>query len=128
MKIPYKKKRGLISLILAILWGIYAGNGLTKESTNTFEYIALLCAVSYFLYFIFDKKIYYLTMRDGIIKTRFFFGKKIPLSEIKTVLKTDKTYVFKTAKTELKIDTEIIDFETLEKFTAELKKLDIEWY
>jgi hypothetical protein len=67
-------------------------------------------------------------MRNGIIKTRKIFVKKIPLSEIKTVLKTDKTYVLKTADTELKIDTEIIDFETLEKFTAELKKLDIEWY
>jgi len=39
MKIPYKKKRDLISLISAILWGIYAGYGLTKESPNTFDYL-----------------------------------------------------------------------------------------
>jgi len=127
MKIPYKKKRDLISLISAILWGIYAGYGLTKESPNTFDYLALICSVGYFLYFLFDKKIYYLTIRDGIIKTRKIFGKSIPLSEIKRIVLNDKKYMLITDKSEIQIDTKIIDSETLNKFKAELEKLNVEW-
>ncbi len=128
MKIPYKKKRNITNLFLAVLWGIYAGNGLTKDSPSTIDHIALLCSISYFLYYVFDKKIYYLIIQEGIIKTSKFFGKKIPLAEIKRVMVMDKKYTLKTiSDSELQIDTEIIEYKSLDKLTAELKRFDIEW-
>ena len=127
MKIPYKKKRDLSILISAILWGVYAGHGIIKESTDTFNYLALVCSIGYFLYFLFDKKIYYLTIRDGIIKTRKILGKKIFLSDIKKIIINEEKYILICTESEIHIDTKIIDSENLKKLNVELKKLNIEW-
>ena len=127
MKIPYKKKRDLSILISAILWGVYAGNGIIKESTDTFDYLALICSIGYFLYFLFDKKIYYLTIRDGIIKQNWPFGKKLNLIEIKRIRHFAGEYILKTELNEMKINIGLIDEESLSDLKSELKKLNAEW-
>lgn len=128
MKVPYKKKRDIKNLFLAISWGIFAGNGLINSYSNIFNYVTLFYSISYFLYYVLDKKTYYLTIREGIIKTRKFFGKKIPLTEIKRIIVMDKKYILKTvSNSELQINTEIIESKSLDKLTTELKKFDIKW-
>lgn len=127
MKIPYKKKRDLSILISAFLWGVYAGHAIIKESTDTFDYLALICSIGYFLYFLFDKKIYYLTISDGTIKTRKIYGKKISLSDIKKIIINEEKYILICTESEIHIDTKIIDSKNLKKLNVELKKLNIEW-
>lgn len=129
MKVPYKKKRDIKNLFIAISWGILAGNGfINSDDPKIIRYGTLLYSISYFLYYVFDKKIYYLTIREGIIKTGKFFGKKIPLTEIKRIIVMDKKYILKTvSNSELQINTEIIESKSLDKLTTELKKFDIKW-
>jgi hypothetical protein len=127
MKILYKKKRDFMTLISSILWGIFAVNGIWKGEMNTFEYLALFCSIAYLLYFLFDKKEYYLTIKNGVLQTGKLLKKKIKLSEIERIIEKENKIILKNNKSELTIETEIIDSESLSEFKSELKKLNVEW-
>ena len=116
-----------MTLISSILWGIFAINGILKDEMKTFEYLAVFCSIAYLIYFLFDKKEYYLTIKNGILKTGKFLGKEIKLSEIETIIEKENKIILKNNKSELTIETEIIDSESLSEFKSELKKLNAEW-
>lgn len=116
-----------MALISFVLWGIFAVNGIWKGEMNTFEYLALFCSIAYLMYFLFDKKEYYLTIKNGILKTGKFFGNKIKLSEIERIIEKGNKIILKNNKSELTIETEIIDSKSLSELKSELKKLNVEW-
>ena len=76
MKISYKRKRDYMSLTSSIILGVYGGVGLLKETSNAINYIALICSILFLLSFFFDKRTYYLTLKNGKLRTRKIFGKK----------------------------------------------------
>lgn len=127
MKILYKKKRYFLTLISSVLWGIFALNGIWKGEMHTFEYLALFSSIAYLMYFLFDKKEYFLTTNNGILKTGKFFEKKIKLSEIERIIEKKNKIILKNNKSELTIETEIIDSKSLSELKSELKKLNVEW-
>ena len=97
MKIKYKKRHLNFNLFLGIGWLIIGLLGvLTKEKT----YI-------------------------GIIRVNALFGKKINLAEIKVIKKFAGDYILKTEKTDLIINTQIIDPNSLAELKTELDKLNI---
>ena len=116
-----------MTLISSILWGIFAVNGIWKGEMNTFEYLALFCSIAYLLYFLFEKKEYYLTIKNGILQTGKLLKKKIKLSEIERIIEKENKIILKNNKSELTIETEIIDSQSLSELKNELKKLNIEW-
>jgi len=127
MRLPYKEKRNLMYLVSSTLWGIYAVNGFLKEKTDNWTLIALFCSICFFLYFIFEKKTYYLTLKEGIIKTGKIFGKKVPLTEITKIVENEKNYILKTNELELRIEKILLEPEMLNEFSTELKKYNVEW-
>ena len=128
MKIPYKKERDIINLIGSILFGICAVYEFTKDSPNDIYYLTLFCSISFFLYFIFNKKIYFLNIKNGIIKKGLIFKKEIHLTDVNRIIILDKKYILKTISgSELEIDTKIVESKSLNKLIAILKKLDVEW-
>jgi len=116
-----------MTLISSILWGIFAVNGIWKGEMNTFEYLAPFCSIAYLLYFIFDKKEYYLTIKNGVLQTGKLFKKKIKLSEIERITEKENKIILKNNKSQLTIETKIIDSDSLLELKNELKKLNIEW-
>lgn len=127
MEILYKKKRDFMDLISSISWGILAVIGILDGEMKAFGYLSLFCSISYLLYFSFDKKEYYLTIKNGILKTGKFLRKKIKLSEIERIIETETKIILKNKRTELTIKTEIIDAESFSELKRELKKLNVEW-
>lgn len=127
MKILYSKRRDFVTLLSAILWGISAGYEILNDEIKTFEYLALFFSFCYLLYFLFDKKEYYLTIKNGVLKKGKFLGKKIKLSEIERITEKENTIVLKNNKSKLIIKTKSIDAESLLKLKSELKKLNVEW-
>lgn len=116
-----------MNLISSILWGIFAVNGIWKGEMNTFEYLAPFCSIAYLLYFLFEKKQYYLTIKNGVLQTGKLLKQKIKLSEIERIIENKNKIILKNKKSELTIETEIIDSESLSEVKNELKKLNIEW-
>jgi len=122
MKIPYKKQRSTSALISAILWGTYGFYGIYTGVNSTFDYIAPIVCISYFIYYLFDKETCYFTLENGNIKTRKIFGKRITLSEIERVDEEENKLILKSKNSEFQIDKQIIPSETLDRFKIELKK------
>ena len=128
MKIPYKKKQLNINLILGIVWLI---NGIIQiyfdEKLRWYNFGWFILSGIYFIIYINQKTKNYLTIENGIIKENYPFGKKINLDEIKLIKHFAGDIILKTEKTELTINTLLIDEKSIPELKTELKKLNVEW-
>ncbi|MCF6298239.1 MAG: hypothetical protein L3J08_09710 [Flavobacteriaceae bacterium] len=126
MKIQYKKKRLKYNLIFGLLWLVISLLGIfTKENTYWTDYGFLIISLLYIVTYFYEKKKQYLTIENGILSVNHPFGKKINLSEIKQFRKFAGDYILKSDKTELTINTQIIDEKSLTELNNELGKLNI---
>ena len=125
MKIPYKTKRDYWDLFMAIMWAFFAFTSKVRDDEGWLKYVPIILAVFLFLYFIFDKKTYYLKLENGILKQSRLFGKKMKLSEIKQIEKMASIYILKTNNAEFKINTKLIPAEILNELNTELEKINI---
>jgi hypothetical protein len=67
-----------------------------------------------------------MTIENGVISVNKPFGIKINLAEIKQIKKYAGDYTLKTDKTKLKINTQIIELNSLSELDAVLEKLNVE--
>lgn len=126
MKIQYKKKHLNHSLFFGTLWLVISLLGLfTKENTNWTDYAFLIISFLYLGTYLYGKRNKYLTIENGQIFVNKPFGKKINLTEIKEIKKFAGDYILKTDKTELTINTQIIDEKSLTELKSELEKLEL---
>ena len=128
MKIRYKKKQLKISLVLGIVWLIFGILYLfVKDFSHWMDYGYLIISILYLSQYFYNYKYQYLTIENGVIYKSFFLSKKINLTEIKKIKKFAGDYIIKTDKTELTINTQIIDPNSLAELNAKLEKLNVEW-
>lgn len=78
------------------------------------------------LYF-YQRENQYLLIENGFIKYNTLYGRKLDLSEIKAIRKFAGDYVLKSDKKDFKIDTQVIDPDSLVHLNAELNKLEVDW-
>jgi len=127
MKIRYKKKRLKFYLIMTIFWLIFgAFNLIFNDFGKWTTYTWLGISVMYIAIYSFDYFNQYLTIHNNVIKENHLFGKKIKLTEIKQIKKFAGDYILKTEKTELTINTQIIDEKSLVELNLILDKLNLE--
>ena len=128
MKIRYKKKKWVLSLILASFW---LAMGLAQLILNDFNYwigyawIAL--GILGIWSFIDDYLNQYLTIENEMIKEGGSFGEKLNLNEVKKINKFAGNYIIKTDKSELTISTRFLEPDSLVKLNGVLEKLDVKW-
>mgnify|MGYP000154923032 CR=1 FL=1 len=128
MKIHYQKKRLHTSLLLGVLWLTISTIGIfTKENRSWTDFGFFLISILYFGMYFYEKKNQYLTLDAHFLSLNQPFGKKIELSELIQIKKFAGDYILKTANTELRINTQIIDSKSLSELDAELNKLNVEW-
>ena len=84
MKILYSKKKRKIDLFQGLFWILLFVLGLLfSDRKNVFFYLYLIMGLIHiYLYF---KVKYYLSIENNIIKQNYIFGKKMDLSEIKSI-------------------------------------------
>ena len=70
---------------------------------------------------------YYLTLENNVIKQNYIFGKKIDLSEIKSIKHFAGEYILRTDKRKMTINISWVDQSSLLDLKDELKKLDAQW-
>ncbi|PKH69024.1 hypothetical protein CXF59_01785 [Flavobacterium sp. ALD4] len=128
MKIGYKKRQMNINLILGLIWLVWFFIGiLTKDKLNWTDYGWIVISVMYLSGYFYQRKNKYLTIENGFIKENSPFGKKINLTDIKQIKKFAGDYIIKTEKTELTINTQVIDSNSLAELKNELDKLNVAW-
>ena len=126
MKILYSKKRRKYDLyytIFCLLIGILSL--FFSETNHMFFYLYMpLGLISLYRYI---KVKYYLITEKGVLKQNYIFGKKIDLSEIKSIKHFAGEYILRTDKRKLTINISWVDQSSLLNLTTELKKLDVKW-
>lgn len=128
MKIKFKKKRLYINLILGIVWiGLGISKLLVDGSFRWFDYGYLVLGFLYTAHFLYDLRNQYLTIENGTIRKNglYGFGKKINLNDIIWIKKFAGDYTLKTETKEFKINTTLIEEESLVQLNEILENLNL---
>ena len=126
MKILYSKKRrkyDLFYIIFCLLIGMLSL--FLSETNHMFIYLYMpLGLISLYRYI---RVKYYLIIEKGILKQNYIFGKKMKLSEIKSIKHFAGEYILRIDKRKMRIDIGSIEKSSLAELRDELKKLDVKW-
>ncbi len=128
MKIRFKKKRLYINIILGLVWTILGISRLLEDKElGWLDYGYLLIGVLYIGHFLFDLTNQYLIIENGTIRKNvlYGFGKKFNLNEITWIKDFAGDYILKTETKELKINTALIEEESLNELIGILSNLDL---
>jgi hypothetical protein len=126
MKIRFTKKRLKHYLIFGILWLVLGTTAVIFNSDNIFNYGYLIIGILYFGTYLFENNKHYLTIENGTISKNHLIPKKINLNEIKRIKKFAGDYILKTDSTELRINTELIEKNSLAELNTVLENLNLE--
>lgn len=126
MKILYIKKRrkyDLFYTIFCLLIGVLSL--FFSETNHKFFYLYMpLGLISLYRYI---KVKYYLIIEKDVLKQNYIFGKKMELSEIKSIKHFAGEYILRTDTRKMRIDIGSINQSSLLDLKGELKKLDVQW-
>ena len=125
MKILYSKKRRKYDLFQGLFWILLFVLGLLSDRKNVFFYLYLIMGLIHI--YLYLKVKYYLTIENNLIKQNYIFGKKIDLSEIKSIKHFAGEYILRTDTRKMRIDIGSIEKSSLVDLKGELKKLDAQW-
>jgi len=126
MKILYSKKKRKYSLFQGIFWILLFAIGvLFSDRKNVFFYLNLIMGLVHI--YLYLKVKYYLIIEKDVLKQNYIFGKKMELSEIKSIKHFAGEYILRTDKRKMRIDIGSIEKSSLAELRDELKKLDVQW-
>jgi hypothetical protein len=126
MKILYSKKKRKYDLFQGIFWILLFAIGvLFSDRKNVFFYLNLIMGLVHI--YLYLKVKYYLIIEKDVLKQNYIFGKKMELSEIKSIKHFAGEYILRTDTRKMRIDIGSIDQSSLLDLKGELKKLDIQW-
>ena len=126
MKIRFTKKRLRANLFPGLIWlalGVAVWIFYDYQRWTDFFYIGM--ALLYLGQYIFEKQNHYLTITGDEIKVNRPFGKRINTSDIDRIKKFDDEYRLISGQRELKINTQIIEPDSLKKLDVLLAKLNL---
>lgn len=128
MKIEFKKRHLKINLILGAIWLVLGILNIDYDGGNRWtDYGYLFISILYLALYFYQRQNNYLIIEGGIIKMNGLFGKKVNLTEIKSIRKFAGDYSLKTDKKDFTINTQMIDPNSLAELNTELEKLKVEW-
>ena len=115
-------------LIMGLIWmGYGLLSVLFEDDPNWMDYGWLIFAGIYLIVYVFQKTQKYLAIDNGFLKIQGPFGKKINLNDVREIRKFAGDYILKTGNTQLTINTQLIDEESLTELNSILQKLEVEW-
>jgi hypothetical protein len=128
MKIDYKRKQQILSLVLGLLCLLWFFLGaFVKENPHWTDYGWLFIALLHLGVYFYRRKYSYLAIENGRITVNGPLGKSMDLSEIKRIKKFAGDYILKADNKELSFSTQFIDPNLLTRLNSELEKLNVEW-
>jgi len=128
MKIRFKKKRLRANLILGLVW---VGFGIISleidDNISWTDYGYMVIGLLYLGQYWADRTWHYLTIADGTIRKNGLhgFGQKINLNDITWIKKFAGDYTLITGQRNLKIDTDLIDEDSLADLNRVLGALEL---
>ncbi len=125
MKIKYKNRRLLSYLVFGVLWLVMGTLSMIYQPTGWFRYGFFVFALLYLGQFAYYKTKQYLRIENGILTKNDIFSKSIELNKVRQLKKFAGEYTLKTEDKELKINTQIIEEESLKELDKVLNNLGL---
>ncbi|MCK0192519.1 hypothetical protein [Arenibacter sp. F20364] len=128
MKIKFRKKRLIAHLLLGMVWiGLGILSVVVNDEIRWTDYGYLVVGILYVGHYLHDLTYQYLTIENGTIRKNalYGFGKKISLNDINWIKKFAGDYTLKTEQSELKINTKLIDIDSLIELHRILAELNL---
>ena len=125
MKILYSKKRRKYELFQGLFWILLFVLGLLSDRKNVFFYLYLIMGLIHI--YLYLKVKYYLSIENNLIKQNYIFGKKIDLSEIKSIKHFAGEYILRTDTRKMIINLSWVDQNSHSELKGELKRLKAQW-
>jgi hypothetical protein len=128
MKIKFKNKRVIYNLVLSTFYiAIGLEKILNQENARWTKYIFFILGLTYLVTSLFEINNQYLSIENGIIKKNIILGynKKINLKDIIAIKSFAGEYTLVTQTNKLKINTELIDPNSIEELYTVLKDLNL---
>jgi hypothetical protein len=123
IEIRYKRMHLRWKFIFGLFWLILGIISITNNSENYFNYGYLIVSLLYFGIYFFKSKYQYLTIEDGSIILNNIFLQRINFSDLNQIKMKGKSYIFKSEKCELHINTTLIDKNSLKDLKVIIKNL-----
>jgi len=125
MKIKYKNKRLTHYLVFTILWLVLGTLSIIYQPSGFLNYGYFLIGLVYLGIWIFTKTKQYLTIENGVITKNGLRSKSMVLNDIKQIKKFGGDYTLKTPTQEMKINTQIIEENSLATLDEVLDNLNL---
>ena len=126
MKILYSRKKRKYDLFYIIFCFLICILSLFFSETNH-KFLYLYMPLGLISLYRYIKVKYYLIIEKDVLKQNYIFGKKMELSEIKSIKHFAGEYILRTDTRKMRIDIGSIDQSSLLDLKGELKKLDVQW-
>jgi|AntRauTorcE11897_2_1112592.scaffolds.fasta_scaffold08178_3 hypothetical protein len=128
MKIKFKKKRLRYNLNIGILMTCLGSAYFIFDASPMISgYLYLAAGLSMTFQYLYDVKHQYLIIENGIIKKNKLYSlkKKILIEDILEIKGTNKGYLLKSEKVNLKINPKVIDEESMPDLIQYLQSINI---
>ena len=126
MTIRYKKSRSRFYLIMIFIWIILLTvNILYVDSNDWTFWIWIFLPVGYICLYTFEYFNQYLKIENGFIYRTSLFPKKVELNKIQKFKKFAGDYIIETDQLELRINTTLIDRESLKELDKTLASFNL---
>ena len=126
MKILYSKKKRKYDLFQGIFWILLFVLGiLFSDRKNVFFYLNLIMGLVHI--YLYLKVKYYLIIEKDVLKQNYIFGKKMELSEIKSIKHFAGEYILRTDTRKMIINLSWVDQNSHSELKGELKRLKAQW-
>jgi hypothetical protein len=124
LEIKYKAKKHKYNLIFGLVW---VALFLIEAIVDSIMYWNLVIGMIYLVAYFFYSNKPYITVKNGVIKQNWIFGKSIPVSEITQIKYFAGDYIIKSNTKELSINTHEIAPDSQAALTDWLRTFQDKW-
>lgn len=128
MKIKYKNSRFIKNIIIGSIFILMGIDSIIDINNDRWSKYFIFCVgIIYLATTIYEMTFQYLTIENGTIRSNAIlsFRKTIKLNEVYWIKESDRNYYLKTKKTVFKINTDLIETDSLLNLHVVLKALNL---
>lgn len=125
MIIRFKRRYLRWNLVFGLFWLILGVIAISNNSENFLNYGYLFASIFYIGNYILKSNNQYLTIDSETITINNLFPKKVNLNDLILIKKSKKIYILKSEISELTINTNLIEKNSLKDLKAILKNLKV---
>lgn len=126
IQIRYKRTHLRLKFVFGLFWLIVGAISITNNFENYLNYGYIIASFLYFGIYFFKSNYQYITIENKSFVLNNIFSQRMSFNDLNEIVKKGKNYILRSEKSELIIDTTLIDKNSLKDLKFILKNLMLE--